>query len=520
MEAPALCSVSRAAMICTQENALRAKGPTSAYFYEHGSSNGGDDCEDVLGDAAVCNPYYAQMLPDDSSSSSMSSIDGQLDLFEKSDRPRQMRGINGMTMVSESASCSSGRSSRVPVAKNNTSHAILAGNNHASLLACGRIDLVGAEKRARGQAEQLRQKRSPENLIMSHEEKRPRVDIKLHALHPEKEGEDCPVLRQDLAAEPKPAGFDVFETPWSFVDAAIEEAATRGKKPIKIRENVEQMEFLALLASKVRELLDAGYEAGTRQGENPDMGTEVPPVKPMRVFFGGPRDAEKLECIDIAGRMLEHFFGKGSKQVLAASNAVARGVGGQTVHRGLDLSGFCSFRLATKAMKKPISCVCEEAWAPVKVLFLEEVFMISPDMLAGISYRLCRARQAGRRWLDARLYEHEQHMFGGIPIVVMLGDFAQLGAMEKRFGRASLIMQPKPSWHYECHAGWCIFWHGMTHAVMWRKTHCFRDDVMPPFLEFIRNCGDGSMPSDLQVFPRRWKARCQATFRVCFDAGR
>ena len=41
----------------------------------------------------------------------------------------------------------------------------------------------------------------------------------------------------------------------------------------------------------------------------------------------------------------------------------------------------------------------------------------------------------------------EDHICGGIPIVVMLGDFMQLGAMEQGLGRVSLIMKPKLSWY-------------------------------------------------------------------------
>ena len=66
----------------------------------------------------------------------------------------------------------------------------------------------------------------------------------------------------------------------------------------------------------------------------------------------------------------------------------------------------------------------------MKALFLEEVSLISPCMLAGISYRLCKIRKAMRPWPEPDLCEHEEHMFGGIPIVVMLGDFMQLGALE------------------------------------------------------------------------------------------
>ena len=33
-------------------------------------------------------------------------------------------------------------------------------------------------------------------------------------------------------------------------------------------------------------------------------------------------------------------------------------------------------------------------------------------------------------WLEPNLYEYEEHMFGRIPIVVMLGDFMQLAVLE------------------------------------------------------------------------------------------
>ena len=114
--------------------------------------------------------------------------------------------------------------------------------------------------------------------------------------------EACRGIRRDLAAEPEPARLDHMVTPQSFVEAEMEKAASRSKKRIVF--NVEQKDFLALLTVKAQELLDAGYKAGTRPGKNPDMGNEVPRVKPMRVFLGGPGGAGKSECIDIAGRML------------------------------------------------------------------------------------------------------------------------------------------------------------------------------------------------------------------------
>jgi hypothetical protein len=119
------------------------------------------------------------------------------------------------------------------------------------------------------------------------------------------------------------------------------------------------------LIDKAQEMMDAGYVKGARAGQ-PDGGSEVPTVRPIRIFLGGPGGSGKSECIDIAGRMLEHFFGEGSKRVLAASNSAARGVCGETVHSGLFLGGQCSFRLSAKVMTTEPSLPCQQSWVPVK----------------------------------------------------------------------------------------------------------------------------------------------------------
>ena len=228
------------------------------------------------------------------------------------------------------------------------------------------------------------------------------------------------------SSEPAPAHMGRLVTPQTFVRQAMTEASQRVVNPITFNE--EQEDFLAFITVHVQEMLHAGYNKGAVPNQ-PDSGFEVPTLRPMRIFLGGPGGAGKSECIDISGRLVEHFFGEGSKRVLAASNSAARGACGQTVHAGLHLGGRCSFRLGSNSMKGKPSVQCELSWAPVKALFFAEVSMISPCMLAGISYRLWRARKCLWPWLDPRLYEDEDHMFGGMPIVVMLGDFMQLATM-------------------------------------------------------------------------------------------
>ena len=308
-------------------------------------------------------------------------------------------------------------------------------------------------------------------------------------------------VRRNVSSKPSPAHMGELVTPETFLKEAMREAS---KPPKNLHFNKEQKDFLALITVKVQEMIDAGYLKGAQAGQ-PDMTAEVPSLRPMRIFLDGPGGAGKSECIDIAGRMIDYFFGAGSIRTLAASNSAARGVRGDTVHTGLYLGAQCSFRLGCKAMKSPPQLACQEAWAPVKPLFLEEVSMISPCMLAGISYRLCRARKGLRPWLDETLYEDKEHMFGGIPIIVMLGDFMQLGAMERGLQRVSLIMQPRPSWYDECFAGRRIFWNGLTHVVMLCKTHRFKDDIMPAFLAYMRKPDGRPMPKDLRRVLVEWE---------------
>ena len=310
-------------------------------------------------------------------------------------------------------------------------------------------------------------------------------------------------IRRDPSETPDPARVGELTTPFSFLKEQMRELSARKKK---IDLNREQKDFLALIAMQLEKMREAGYRIGA-DGDQPDNKEDVPDVKPMRIFLGGPGGAGKSECIDIAGRMIERFFGKGSRQVLAASNSAARGVGGETVHSGLYLGGQCAFKLRSKTFKQAPSQDCKVAWDPVKALFLEEVSMISPAMLACISYRLCRARKDSRPWLDEALYECDEHMYGGLPIVVLLGDFMQLGAMERGLGRVSLVMKPKSSWYDECFAGRRIFWDGLTHVVLLREVHRFWDKDMPDFLEYMRDPTPGAMPKRFQEMLSGWSVR-------------
>ena len=64
-------------------------------------------------------------------------------------------------------------------------------------------------------------------------------------------------------------------------------------------------------------------------------------------------------------------------------------------------------------------------------------------MFGGASYRICEARRVSHG-VDPQLYMVPGHMFGNIPIVILLGDFMQLAPFQGR-RRVSLLMPVTPS---------------------------------------------------------------------------
>ena len=77
------------------------------------------------------------------------------------------------------------------------------------------------------------------------------------------------------------------------------EASKRQISPI-MQSNKQQKDFLTLMMVRVQALFDAGHLQGAQAGQ-PDSGSEMPSLRSMRVFLGGPGGAGKSECIDMNG---------------------------------------------------------------------------------------------------------------------------------------------------------------------------------------------------------------------------
>ena len=300
----------------------------------------------------------------------------------------------------------------------------------------------------------------------------------------------------------------------------------------------EQEDFLALVTDHVDRVLE--FETRRRACWPRECGLDEP--KQMRIFLGGPGGSGKSEVVRILRGLFGYLYeGLDAIKCLAASNSAARGIGGDTVHSGLFLRG--TSRLTLKELE---GCPdkLRAAWQDVRALIVEEVSLVSPQMFAGMSYRLCKARRTTAGACPS-LYSHPDHMFGRIPLVVMLGDFMQLAPLEEGVGRASLVMPERPSWKDEMSVGREMFSEHLTHAVFLRKTMRFCERIehddgteelrhcphLPRLFEIMREPpldAKGSplpLPEDLEKEIKKWQVRSgdprlkESKFKGGFEMG-
>ena len=157
----------------------------------------------------------------------------------------------------------------------------------------------------------------------------------------------------------------------------------------------------------------------------------------------GQGGSGKTECLNLVRKVCEHFFGVDGRVYMASSNSAARQIQGDTVHSCLHMHK--SQKMTPSALDIDLNAEGAQAlvdkWAGVQVLVLDEVSMVSPRLLAALSYRLCAARER-TCGADKLLYCDLGFAFGGIPLVILGGDFMQLPPFEG-FQRVSLLKNPR-----------------------------------------------------------------------------
>ncbi len=228
----------------------------------------------------------------------------------------------------------------------------------------------------------------------------------------------CQTGRSHGNAMPEPAYWhDLDEAPPVRVVVAkmLEELAEDEENPRVL--GTEQLEFLALVVNHFEYMLRE-----RRLGRVPTQ----------RVcLLLGQGGSGKSELIDIVRRLAVRYLGDGSCMLTASSNSAARGIGGDTIHSCTRISGLSCLTLGKISQTTPEG---KDAWKDVEVLVVDEISMVQPRLFGALSYRAAILRQGMRpaRWpetehrTDPDVYDEPGRAFGGIPLVLLTGDFMQL----------------------------------------------------------------------------------------------
>ena len=229
----------------------------------------------------------------------------------------------------------------------------------------------------------------------------------------------------------------------------------------------------------------------------------------MVLLLHGQGGTGKTEVVSLLRRLLRDVFHDGGELAVASSNSAARVIGGETIHSALKMSAQQPLGI-DKLSNAKVDNDSIDRLSALEALIVEEVSMVPSALLGALSLRMCVARQK-TKGCDKDLYTERGHMFGGVPIVMFLGDFYQLGPVRKGGARSSLLHRLPSSAPANARNGQRIFLDGVTHAMFLYETHRFKDrlvqpprpcEFMPSFLQAMRN-GDKLTPEQRKTV-RGW----------------
>ena len=299
----------------------------------------------------------------------------------------------------------------------------------------------------------------------------------------------------DGECEPAEAYFALGadDTPRTYAERLVRELAEDKETPIVLGR--EQLAFLALVVNHMEEQLRRKAEGlGWTQ----------------RVFLLiGQGGSGKSELLGIVQKITQRVWPEGSYIAMASSNSAARGIGGDTFHSCLHLHGEAGLGLPT--LSRGVTNEMKDEWRDVMVCVIDEISLVSCRLFGGASYRICLARRETHS-CQPSLYMEPGHLFGGIPIVILAGDFLQLCPFDtvgRATYRASLIESSAIIRNGEHENGKLCFRKAVLNSAysdvcILSQTYRFRDSVtkkpcsyLPRLFEYMRAPGGLPMPDDL-----------------------
>ena len=270
--------------------------------------------------------------------------------------------------------------------------------------------------------------------------------------------EPGPAVARELLPPPRPC---------EIAARLFREWAERADDPVVFSE--EQKAVVALVVGHLEAVL--AFRRAVDRGEEPE------PVEQLVLLLHGQGGSGKTEVVRLLRRLFRAVFGDGAELAVASSNSAARVIGGETIHSAFKLSSMQSMSLDVLARQKVDHI--RDRMNDLEALIVEEVSMVPSALLGAASYRMCAAR-AGAKGCQPDLYTERGHMFGGVPIVMFLGDFFQLGPVRKGGVRTSLLQRLPGDAAAHARNGQRIFLDGVNHAMFLYQTHRFKDRLVTP----------------------------------------
>jgi hypothetical protein len=189
--------------------------------------------------------------------------------------------------------------------------------------------------------------------------------------------------------------------------------------------NEKQRLFLLGCASHLDSVQDEGQIPGYPDSGNDNSTPTTGPTeegKQLFLYLGGEGGTGKSACINSLVEVFQRKMKRNIIVVTAMSGTAAFNIGGITIHSALKLITREDKRVQS-SQARPEEVLC---WQAKEVIVIDECSMMSTQMIVQVDKALKRFRRC------------DDLPFGGIPVVILSGDFLQFPPI----GGSSLLRDP------------------------------------------------------------------------------
>jgi PIF1-like helicase len=190
------------------------------------------------------------------------------------------------------------------------------------------------------------------------------------------------------------------------------------------------------------------------------------------LYVGGEGGVGKSRIIKAITAAMDLIFRKDEVILMAPTGSSADGIDGNTYHTSLGIS-------LAKNQKPTVQPRVRKLWSNKTVMFIDEISMVDLSMLSTIDKRCKIARSLDRTSTD---------LFGGLPIVIFMGDFYQFPPIKG----PALLQEPRKGNEEDARVKW--IWHQFTNVIMLNEQ--MRQAQDPAFRDFLGRARTATCTTD------------------------